>query len=147
MPLAERRPRFCNLATGLSVPVCGTDHKHHAPPQETGSTPAGLFRPLLIHSFCTDPAQGTVCARDDAQPGSGADTHVAEGSPAAVVSPERTGPRPLPCLVVATEFPITAGVSLCVRQVGQLCEQTPHYLGTQAVWWAEVGRAGPSSPE
>lgn len=92
----------------------------------------------LAHSLCTDPARGTVGEWGDAQPGSGADTHVAEGSPATVVSPGGAGPRPLPRLVVA-RVP-------CHRGGLPVCEQTPYHLGTQAVRWAEVGQAGPSSP-
>lgn len=80
---------------GLSVPICGTEHKHQA-----GSTPGarGRARSLIPHRRCAGLGVGTWqrAAR------LGADGHVAEGSPATGVPPGRTGPGPFP----AWRFPV-----------------------------------------
>lgn len=93
---------------GLSVPICGTEHKHQA-----GSTlgARGRARSLTPHRPCAGLGVGTWqrTAR------LGADGHVAEGSPAAGVPPGRTGPRPLPCLAVPRRR-VPAGWDSCVSR-------------------------------
>lgn len=112
---------------GLSVPICGTEHKHQA-----GSTPGarGRARSLILRrARC-----GNVATRSQAR------GRRARGGG----KPRRRRPSwedrpPAPSLPGGSPSP-------CASRVGQLCEQTPHHHGTQGVRWAEVGQAGPSSP-